>query len=143
MDDESIDDQFMSMALNEYRDSIHKFIDDTRIAEMQVRVLIDNGQHEEAAVVSTRLFNAVSTIQLGNMHNLITSYAHVLNEERLAGLYVYDLANEVLAGIRAFHQHLVTIGQPDTELLMITDLMAKLSDGLDNSSYTEFLNRDG
>jgi len=135
MDEDEVDDRFMGMAMNNYRDSIENFIEGVRVNELKVRVAIGNGEHEQAARLSEKLFHGISAVQVGNVPNLITGFGHALNDERMAGLEVFGLGEAVLADLRTLHQHLVSIGQPNDELMMITDLMAKLSDGLDSSVY--------
>jgi hypothetical protein len=136
VDDEDVEHEFFGMAMGDYADSIDRFIEYTRITRHDLQeTLTDGDDLEKVAELSANLFRAVSSVQIGNVPNLLAGYAHALNVERAAGIEVFLLANAFLDRLRTFHRHLVDIGQPNEELLMVTDLMNDLQVRLDETSY--------
>jgi hypothetical protein len=136
VDDENVEHEFFNMAMGDYADSMEKFIEYTRVTQHQLQqALTSDDDPAKVAGLSASLFHAVSSVQVGNIPNLISTYAYALNAERAAGLEVFSLASAVLRDLRDFHAHLVRINQPNDELLMVTDLLNNLQSGLDETSY--------
>lgn len=134
-DQDEINDRFVSMAMHDYKDSIEQKVEEARVLEMKVQLALHNDQLELAAGLSGELFMLCAGIHLGDFANVITSFAHQLNVERSAGVEMHDLVMDHLARLQAYHTWMVQVGQPTQDLLMVTDMLACLREGLDSSAY--------